>query len=187
LVVLLLALPMACTTTIVPPTVARNPTPVALLDHGRHASIVLPADGDRMTRWAYGERRWYAERQTGPFRAVSTLLWPTQAALGRRGLPGPVSETNIRRRVVVPIESLWIIHVEPSRAQALQQELDALFRQHSDSQITNEAFDLDFVDHPQPYSYGHNSNHQVAEWLQRPGCDVQGPATDSAWQVKPHP
>ncbi len=186
LLVLLLASPMACTTTIVPPRVAEGAgVSVALVDHGRHASLVLPDGGGGMTRWEYGERLWYAENQTGFLRVFPTLLWPTKGTLGRRRLPGPVSEANIRQRVGIPIESMWIIRVEPSQARALHAELDALFEQHVDTLLTNANYDLDFVDHPDDYSYFHNCNHKVAAWLERLGCEVRGFATASSWDVEP--
>jgi hypothetical protein len=180
----LLALPLACTTTIVPPAVDGPAVHVALLDHGRHASMVLPEADGRMTRWAYGERAWYAENRTGLLRAAAALLWPTSAALGRRQLDGPVDEPNIRQRVHVPIEAIWIIPVTPARAQTLRRELDERYHQQIDTRVTNPVYDLDFVDHAERYSYFCNSNHKVAEWLSDLGCEVRGSAYTSSWHVE---
>lgn len=179
----LLASPVGCSTTIHPPEAGEGAVAVALVDHGAHASLMLPDEGGQMTRWAYGERKWYAQQKTGVVRALPALLWPTQAVLGRKHLPGPISGHNIRRRVGVVIETVWIIRVQQSQARTLHRNLDDLYRRHIDTQLINETYDLRFVDHPEGYSYFHNSNHMVAHWLRRLGCQVDGPTFHSTWRV----
>ena len=57
--------PLACTSTIIPPTEVDDPVRVVLLDHGRHASLVLPRADRGMVRYTYGD--WHCKiRLTRP-------------------------------------------------------------------------------------------------------------------------
>ena len=76
-----LLLTQACTTVIVPPVAPAEPGPVFLLDHGRHASLVLPRGDDGMVRYSYGEWKYYAQVRTGIGEASAAVLWPTRAGL----------------------------------------------------------------------------------------------------------
>ncbi|MFW6032848.1 MAG: hypothetical protein ACOCTI_05700, partial [Phycisphaeraceae bacterium] len=172
-------------TTVVRPEQVAEPARVVLIDHGRHASLVLPADGDRMVRYAYGEWGWYALRKTGPLEAVGAMLVPTRGALGRRVLPGPVTRENVRQQLGVPIEQQWPLLAEASRVRQLRGRLDRIYRENIDTEIRNPAFGLDFVHHPDSYSYFHNSNHVTADWLEQLGFEIEGPAFSSRWTVEP--
>lgn len=181
--IVLAALLAGCAHTIEPPRDVAEPVPVFLLDHGRHASIVLPR-GERAVRYAYGEWEWYALDRTGPLRALDTLLLPTPAALGRRILPGPPTADAIRAQVRVPIEKSWRIEVERARARALDDELTTLFEDNIDSRVDSPRYDLEFVRHPAAYSLGHNSNHVAADWLRALGCRVDTRGPGSAWRLR---
>src|SRR5688572_25859227 len=73
-----------CTTTIVPPSAVAEPARVAVLDHGRHTSLLveLPGEG-AMVRYAYGDWRWYALGQTGVLEGIAALSG-NKSALGRK-------------------------------------------------------------------------------------------------------
>lgn len=78
-----------CAATIVPPSVVAEPAKVGVLDHGRHASLIVEVPGTpAMIRYSYGDWQWYALQKTGVTEATSAVLGPTQAALGRRELVG---------------------------------------------------------------------------------------------------
>lgn len=172
----------AGTTTIIPPPAPREPAAVFVLDHGRHTTLVLPHP-DGIVRYAYGDWKWYAEVETGLLRGSSAVLWPTQAALGRRLMAAPATETGVRQGVEVGIEQLHPLQVEATDAEALRKDLEALFRANLESRIENRAYHLEFVHHPDPYTAFHNSNHKVAEWLERMGCQVRGSAFRADWRV----
>jgi hypothetical protein len=183
----LLASPLGCTTHIEPPANVREPVTVYLLDHGRTSSLVIPNDDGGMVRYVYGDWTWYALADTGLWNGIQALGWPTQGTLGRQALPGLAAGQDIVELVSVPSENVYAVVVERSAARALRHELDQIHRDYAQTLVVNKQYGLDFVHHPQPYTYFRNSNHMVADWLQRLGCRVRGPAFASRWRVAGSP
>src|SRR3546814_2814263 len=93
-----------CATEIVPPPAPETPVRVGVLDHGRHARLVVELLADRVVRYAYGDWDWYALGRSGPAQAVAALFWPTRGALGRRRLPGPAEPESIGAQVPEIVE-----------------------------------------------------------------------------------
>lgn len=176
------ALMTACTNTVVPPADPAPPVAAFLLDHGRHASLVLEGDNG-MTRYAWGEWDYYALNRTGPFRASGTLFGANRAGLGRKRLPGPARQASVRRQVAVPIEAMWRIDVPGERAQRLQERLDRRFLDGRGPLTANPLYDLEFVHDPRPYNVTSNSNHRVGDWLRELGCEVRMAGPFSSWRV----
>lgn len=174
----------ACTATIVPPKDVAQPIKVAVLDHGRHTTLVVGRPDGSMIRYAYGNWDWYARKKTGFVEGIRALFWPNPATLGRRELPGPVNAANLARRVEVTTEDALIFEVEAGAADRLVARLDTIFRAHPGPATYQPEYDLEFTAHPEPYSIAHNSNQVVAGWLEDLGCRVSGPASVSAWRVE---
>jgi hypothetical protein len=173
-----------CANTVSPPERVADPVQVGVLDHGHHASLVVQIAGGNMLRYSYGDWKWYALRQTGPAEGSSALLWPTQAALGRRELPGPFSPLAVSREVRVPIENALYLTVDADAVRHLVGRLDRVYHQNSAQQIYNAAYDLVFVPHPEPYSMFHNSNQVVGQWLEQLECRVEGTTLFSIWELE---
>ena len=171
-----------CATAIVPPAKVAHPQPVFVLDHGRHTTLVLPHP-EGLVRYAYGDWRWYALEDTGVSQGMAALLWPTQGALGRQVLAGPVTEEGVRRGVGVVIEHLYMLRVEGARVAALRETLEDLFTANLATRTYNAASDLEFVHHPDDYSAFNNSNHMLADWLKALGCEIRGIAMFARWQL----
>ena len=181
----MLAALAACSTSIVPPAHVREPAPIAVLDHGRHSSLLLDAGDGSMVRYAYGDWQWYALRQTGPTEASGALLLPSKAALGRKRLPGPVSPEGVARNVKVGVEKAYFLEVEASAVRDLMARLDSVFSANLYSRVVNEAYDLEFVPDPEPYNFfSHNSNSVVADWLRALGCRIDGTALWADWRLE---
>ena len=172
-----------CATTVYPPQGVAEPVQVGVLDHGHHASLIVQIPDDGMRRYSYGDWNWYALRQTGLAEGSSALLWPTQAALGRKELPGPFSPVAIPGEVRVAIENAIYLTVDASAVGRLVDRLEQIYRENSAAHVYNEAYDLVFVPHPEPYSIAHNSNQVVADWLEQLGCRVEGTALFSVWKL----
>jgi hypothetical protein len=174
----------ACTNVVIPPPAPPEPQSVFVLDHGRHASLVLPAADSGMVRYAYGDWRYYAQWQTGVVETTGAVVWPTTAALGRRELRTPATPAGVRAAVQVGIEHLYEVTVDKRAIRRLRGQLDAVFQANLATRLYNPAYDLEFVHHPDAYTIIHNSNRVVARWLQDLGCQVSGPLLFSRWQVK---
>jgi hypothetical protein len=174
-----------CTTTVVPPADVVEPMRIALLDHGRHASLVLEGPNGTMVRYAYGDWGWYALDDTDVLQGSSAVLWPTPAGLGRKELPGLLSPASLVREVRPPIQETFIFTVEAAAADRLVDELDRIFRENAATHTYNRTYDLVFVRHPERYWLFNNSNRMVARWLERLGCRIDGPAVLSVWAEHP--
>ncbi|MFW5640004.1 MAG: hypothetical protein ACOC0H_02430 [Thermodesulfobacteriota bacterium] len=175
-----------CGFTVIPPPAPADPAAVFLLDHGRHASLVLPA-GDKMVRYSYGDWDWYVLRQTGIAQGSRALFRPSPAGLGRKKLDASPTPASIRRAVQVPIEHLYPLSAETDRVTRLRDRLEKIFTEAEAAPRYNPAFDLEFVRHPQPYTMNHNSNTVVAEWLRELGVEVRGDGPMSRWKVASEP
>jgi hypothetical protein len=178
----------ACAGTYVvdPPSLAPSQprTPVAVLDHGRHSSLVIGLPDGRMVRYAYGDWRWYAEGDTGAGQGVAALFEETPGALGRRVLPGPLTRENVQRRVRIVIEQFLLLEVDAGAARHLVARLDAIAEAGRDRMLTNQAVDLDFFPHPVPYTEAHSSNRVLAGWLREMGANVEGDGLIADWRLR---
>lgn len=173
-----------CATVVVAPTAPEQPVSVFLLDHGGHASLVLPAGERGLVRYAYGDFRWYALGQTGIGEGLSALAGGTPAALGRRELKGPAEERAVRAQVREGIQQLYELRVARAASERLRAELDGLFAANRATLVYSATYDLEFVRHPTPYSAEHNSNLVMAGWLEALGCEVEGAGLITNWRVK---
>jgi hypothetical protein len=173
----------SCATVVFPPQHVADPAQVGVLDHGHHTSLIVQTADDDMLRYSYGDWKWYALRQTGPAEGSAALLRPTQAALGRKELPGPFSPTAVVREVRVPIEHAIYLTVDAREVRRLVGRLNRIFYDNQAEQIDNDAYDLVFVPHPQRYWMFHNSNQVVAQWLVELQCRVEGPALVAEWRL----
>lgn len=173
-----------CATLVVAPTAPEEPVSVFLLEHGGHASLVLPAGERGLVRYAYGDLRWYALGQTGPAEGLAALLGETPAALGRRELRGPADAETVRAQVREGIQQLYELRVARAASERLRGELDGIYSANRDTLVYSATYDLEFVRHPTPYSAEHNSNLVMAGWLEALGCKVEGAGLVTNWRVK---
>lgn len=173
-----------CTNVIVAPAPPVEPEPVFLLDHGRHATLVLPGADSGIVRYGYGDWRYYAERQTGLVATLDAALVPTRAGLGRRAHPVPPTRAAVRDALDVGIEGIHELVAERRSVERLRTKLDELFELARETRLENRAYDLDFVHHPRDYTIFRNSNWMVGVWLRELGYAVRGPLLFSRWRVE---
>jgi hypothetical protein len=176
-----------CATVVVAPARPEDPVTVFLLDHGGHASLVLPAEKGRLVRYAYGDFRWYALGETGPGTGLAALAGGTPAALGRRELRGPAEARALRAQVREGTQQLHELRVARAASERLRAELDELHAANRASLVYSATYDLEFVRHPVPYSAEHNSNVVMARWLEALGCEVRGAGLITNWSVRTPP
>ena len=174
-----------CAAVVVPPDRPTDPEPVFLLDHGRHATLVLSRGDGRLVRYAFGDWAYYARNRVGFRRGAAALLWATPAALGRRELAGTATAAGVRSAVRVPIETLHRLEVAGSRVATLGARLNARFARRLAQRRFNPWYDLVFVPVSESYWLGNNSNQRVAAWLEVLGAEVRGASLWSRWVLRP--
>ncbi|MBD3895133.1 hypothetical protein IEI94_04620 [Halomonas sp. ML-15] len=173
-----------CAARVVPDAGVETPQSVYLVDHGRHASLVIPhAEG--LTRYSFGEWDWYVEGRRGTMAGLSALLWPTASGLGRmdhqavEASPLPSRVTPEGRQRVYELEA------ESERVEALRQRLDAYHAAAPAPPAYSDTYGLYFVPYSRDYWAGHQSNLKVVEWLEELGMEVRGSAWLSRWRITP--
>ncbi|ADC70983.1 hypothetical protein TK90_0468 [Thioalkalivibrio sp. K90mix] len=172
-------------TTLKAPAEPEDPVTVAVLDHGRHSSLVLPTEPPgHWLRYSYGDWSFYVERNTGPGAMLAAVFASTRAALGRQELEGADLNAAVRTSLRVPLEDIHHIEVPATRAQALIEKLEAIWEEGADERVDSAAWGMSFVHHPDAYTLRHNSNHVVAQWLESLDVEVSKKPVLSNWQVE---
>jgi hypothetical protein len=182
LAVLLLIAPQGCTTTIVPPAHVRDPAAVFVVPIARTSSLLLPTPDGQLARFVYGDWRYYALGEDSIPSGIRAMLWPTQGTLGRALLPGPAEAEHVGR--ILDNDGVHQVHVEREAVRRLLDDLNRGYDARRDTEVQNAPYGLWFVHQEPRYTYFHNSNHVVADWLRRLGCEVRGLAFGSRWRVQ---
>jgi hypothetical protein len=158
---------------------------VWVLDHGRHSSLLLPAE-QGLARYSWGDWQWYAEGVTGLGSGLNALFAPSASALGRQRLPEAVDLGSALTHMSVGVAASTELRVEADAAHRLRESLDAHFERAARRHY-NADFQLLFVPDPRPYSLADNSNRRVAEWLVELGCEIRGNPVLSGWRLASPP
>lgn len=190
IVIAVLALLLSgCTTVIVPPPQSANTVRVYVLDHGRHASLLLPANEGGAVRYSYGDWDYYVLRKTRLSNGLRALFRPTPAALGRQALPkiDPAADDVVEQlhaRLAVELLAAHAVPVPRAAADALLNRLEGEFAAAARNGRARWPDDnVYFVPHPVDYTLSHNSNHMVGQWLDEMGCKVRGRPVLSDWRI----
>jgi len=162
------------------PVDARN---VFLIDHGTHSSLALETKVGELVRYAYGDKRYYANRDTSLASGAAALLIPTPATLGRADLSGPANLENLQRQLVVGVEQIYPLRVDGAKADSLIEKLDKLHGDGRADQIVVAAYGLVFAPHPANYHWANNSSTVIASWLEELGIGVFGWRLTANWQL----
>lgn len=156
---------------------------IALMDHGRHASLILHVNG-KYFRYAYGDWQYYALAEDGVFHGVRALLWPTKAGLGRKVLSGPLTKSALISQVPSKTDEVYFLQAPEEQVLSLKSQLDGIYTANSDSKFHNQEYDLFFVPHPDDYWLFNNSNMVITDWVEEAGCESEELAFLSRWQVQ---
>ncbi|HEX6928059.1 MAG TPA: hypothetical protein VF267_02330 [Gammaproteobacteria bacterium] len=174
-----------CAATVVPPASPGNPRPAFILDHGRHASLVVVDNGGRPVRYAFGQPGASgADGDIGFFRGLGALLVPESGTLGRRVLPGLPTAGNVRMASGVDVENVYCIAVAGERANRLQRVLNLVFEDNLASATYDPDWNLEFVENPADYWFGDDPNEAVENWLVELGCEVSGVTSFGDWKIR---
>ncbi|MCG6659017.1 hypothetical protein HOP52_14745 [Halomonas campisalis] len=172
-----------CAGRVIPPPTPAEPVEVYLLDHGRHASLVLPRQQGGLVRYSYGEWAWYVEGRRHALAAVSALFWPTPSGLGRGVSEEATGRADLGRLAPEGVMRVYPLQADARRVMALERELDAHFERDGIEPVYSEEFGLEFVPYPRAYWFTYQSNLAVARWLRRLGIEVRGIPWLSNWRI----
>jgi hypothetical protein len=160
-----------------------DPRQVFVIDHGTHSSLALTTAEGSLVRYAYGDLRYYAGRDTSLASGAAALLLPTPATLGRAELAGPATPENLRNQLVVVVEEVYELTVEGLAVDQLIARLDEMHNQGSSDHISVSAYGFVFAPHPDDYFWANNSSTMIASWLGELGVDVYGWPVTATWWV----
>lgn len=177
---ILLFISVGCTTTI--KCDQGQVAMVALMDHGRHATLVIHVDGTNF-RYGYGDWEYYALGNNSVAKGVKALLWPTKAGLGRKETPGPFNESFLMASVREGTEDILFLKGDVRQVLALKTRLDDIYFANIESKSYNLDYDLTFVPYPEDYWIFNNSNKVMSEWVDETGCESQGISLLSRWKL----
>ncbi len=178
----LVAFSLVSPTVLIPEVGMMQGSKVFVIDHGTHTSLAIQKDSESFIRYAYGDKNYYAKRDTSLSSGVRALLVPTESVLARGELEGIESAVDIERVLPVVVQKIHTFDVEQSKARALITKLDSI---HSSSaeQIDVLAYGLVFADHPSDYHLFSNSSTMIASWLRELGVRTLGWGMIASWAV----
>lgn len=168
---------------VLPPEEPGDPTPIHILDYGKHSRLALPLDAETIVEYSVGEWHYYANRKRNPWRLFAAMAGLSRGTLARRVFPaaekegGIIEKTGARRS----------LEIEVSRGSVLLllEKLEERWRANADTEIYYGDSGMWFVDDGTPYHLYRNSNHYVAEWLEFLGCIVEGHPILSNFKAAP--
>ena len=170
-------------TVLIPPRDLTDPRQVFLIDHGTHTSIAIETNQESFIRYAYGDKNYYALRNTDLSSGARALLIPTDAVLARAELEITPSVEGVIDALPVVVQKVYPLRVEGFKADQLISSLDKIFVQGKVTLIEVPAYGLDFVPHPDDYSWVNNSSTMIASWMRHMEITTIGWGLLAYWRV----
>ena len=167
---------------IIPPPDPAAPVTVYVMNQDFHSRLILPNQEDEFVQYAYGDWQYFALYEQNIRTALAALFLPTQGALGRR------SYSNLQTLEQETAEryngALLRFNVASARVSQLLESLNARIERNIDTAIINQRNRMTFVQDDQDYTLLHNSNHELARWLEALDCEVEGFVMWSGFRVE---
>jgi len=179
----LLFLSVFAPTVLIAPSSVMDQRTVLVIDHGTHSSLAIETSSGDLLRFAYGDKRYYATRDTSLGSGAAALLWPTPSTLGRGELLGPASKENLESQLRVVVQVIHQLEVAGSMADELIAKLDAIHFAGEAEHIVVTAYGLVFAPHPEDYFWANNSSSIITGWLRELGVGVFGWGLLASWRV----
>ena len=171
-VALALLLLLGCGLRVTPPASLQEPCLVAIIDYGVHAGLLLPRDAGRSVEYAYGNWEYFALNRTDRWTALRTVL-PARGTLGRTEIALGLADAA-ERAAAEPDRAAIYLKVERSAAMELLGELDRRFERNIARAHENTEIGMSFVPDERAYWAADNCNGELARWLRRLSCRVEG-------------
>ncbi len=171
----------SCAWKVEPPGRVSDPVPVYLSEYGRHTRLALPDGTAAFFEYGFGEWNFYGLEKEGAFSALRAITGLGEGALSRRQLPYTLVESDFMRTAGSSRSARLL--VERALAENLRDELESRWRSNAGSVAVRARDQIPVSRDPAAYHLFGNSNHAVANWLERLGCRIGGYPITSNFQV----
>jgi hypothetical protein len=169
-----------CAWRVTPPEV-RNGVPVVLSQYAWHTRLALPDGMVAFYEYGFGEWNFYGLEKEGPFSGLRAITGLGKGAMSRRKLPFTLSESEFKR--LAGSNRSARLYVERELAEGLRGELERRWQLNADSRVVRVWDGIPVSRDRAEYHLFANSNHAVANWLRRLGCQVSGSTLTSRFKV----
>ncbi|NJL80620.1 MAG: DUF2459 domain-containing protein [Richelia sp. RM2_1_2] len=167
--------------TIVPPADTAEALTIYIADYGLHSELVLPSGNGELIQYAYGDWNYFALNQQDLKNGATALFIPTQGTLGRQKFSNIVELQQIIQQQNYTLLSLVVAR---NKVTQLLQLLDQRFSRNISTKIENSQTGLTLVKDERDYTFLHNSNHEIVEWLRALDCQIYGFVMWANFRVK---
>jgi hypothetical protein len=171
----------SCAWKVMPPGRVVDPVPVFLSEYGRHTRLALPDRRAAFFEYGFGEWNFYGLEKEGLFSALRAITGLGEGALSRRQFPFTLVESEFMRAAGSSRSARLL--VERALAENLRHELEGRWRSNAGSVAVRAWDQIPVSRDPAAYHLFGNSNHAVANWLERLGCRIRGDPITSNFQV----
>jgi hypothetical protein len=169
-----------CAWRVIPPEV-RDGVPVVLSQYEWHTRLALP-DGTRaFYEYGFGEWNFYGLQKEGFFSGWRAITGLGKGAISRRKLPFTLSESEFA--LAAGSNRSARLYVKRGLAEDLRGELERRWQSNADSRVVRAWDGIPVSRDREVYHLFANSNHAVANWLRRLGCQVSGNTGTSRFKV----
>ena len=169
-----------CAWRVVPPEV-RDGVPVFLSQYAWHTRLALPDGTAAFHEYGFGEWNFYGLEKEGFFSGLRAVTGLGKGAMSRRRLPYTLSESEFAR--AGGSNRSVLLYVERGLAEGLRGELEHRWQSNANSRVVRAWDGIPVSRDRAAYYLFANSNHAVANWLRRLGCQVNGNTLTSRFQV----
>ena len=177
----LLLVVQGCAWRVVPPPEVRDGVPVVLSQYEWHTRLALPDGTVAFYEYGFGEWNFYGLEKEGFFSGFRAITGLGKGAMSRRRLPYTLSESEFARAAGSNRSSR--LYVERGLAEGLRAELEGRWQSNADSLVVRTWDGIPVSRDRAGYHLFANSNHAVANWLRRLGCQVNGNTLTSRFKV----
>ncbi|MCB9879136.1 MAG: hypothetical protein H6835_16190 [Planctomycetes bacterium] len=163
---------VGATSTVVPPPSPRDPVTVAIVREGVHLGLLLPCGGG-FVEYGVGDWSWDALGNDRWYDLPATVLWPTQATLGRRVHRQP---DLAALRAAEPDSEFTGVVVERADVEHLRRQLESAFAAGVADEVRGWPAGTEYVPCGagcwRSYSLLADCADACAAWLEQLGCSV---------------
>ena len=126
----------------------------------------------KLTEYTYGDWELFALNKRDGWTAWKNMTFHTQGTIGRKSVVidrgDPICEK------FVGCEEVVSFYAPSNKVNALFDNLQYEYSNHLETEVFNSSEEVYFVKYDRPYWGFYNCNHQLVEWLEFLGAEIEG-------------